>query len=55
MEIDAVLSCKFQTEKETNPRIEWKKKGQDISYVYFGGEFTGEFLHVVVVLSFNKT
>ncbi|XP_060784735.1 junctional adhesion molecule 2b [Neoarius graeffei] len=40
---NAVLSCKFQTEKETNPRIEWKKKGQDISYVYFGGEFTGLF------------
>ncbi|XP_047670553.1 junctional adhesion molecule 2b [Tachysurus fulvidraco] len=43
MKIDAVLSCKFQTEKETNPRIEWKKKGQNVSYVYFDGEFAGEF------------
>ncbi|KAB5577026.1 hypothetical protein PHYPO_G00205250 [Pangasianodon hypophthalmus] len=40
---NAVLSCKFQTEKETNPRIEWKKKGHDVSYVYFDGEFTGLF------------
>lgn len=43
MKIDAVLSCKFQTEKETNPRIEWKKKGYDVSYVYFDREFNGEF------------
>uniref|UniRef100_A0A3B1IGT7 Junctional adhesion molecule 2b n=1 Tax=Astyanax mexicanus TaxID=7994 RepID=A0A3B1IGT7_ASTMX len=40
---NAVLSCEFRTEKETNPRIEWKKKGKDVSYVYFDGEFTGSF------------
>ncbi|XP_017550800.1 junctional adhesion molecule 2b [Pygocentrus nattereri] len=40
---NAVLSCEFRTEKETNPRIEWKKKGKDTSYVYFDGEFTGSF------------
>uniref|UniRef100_A0A3B1IKQ1 Junctional adhesion molecule 2b n=1 Tax=Astyanax mexicanus TaxID=7994 RepID=A0A3B1IKQ1_ASTMX len=39
-EVNAVLSCEFRTEKETNPRIEWKKKGKDVSYVYFDGEFT---------------
>uniref|UniRef100_A0A8C7NZD5 Junctional adhesion molecule 2b n=1 Tax=Oncorhynchus mykiss TaxID=8022 RepID=A0A8C7NZD5_ONCMY len=38
---DAVLSCQFKTEKETNPRIEWKKKGKDIHFVYFDGKFTG--------------
>lgn len=55
MKIDAVLSCKFQTEKETNPRIEWKKKGRDVSYVYFDGEFTGNFFFEhVFVLSFIK-
>uniref|UniRef100_A0A3B4A742 Ig-like domain-containing protein n=1 Tax=Periophthalmus magnuspinnatus TaxID=409849 RepID=A0A3B4A742_9GOBI len=26
---DAVLSCEFRTEKDQNPRIEWKKKGKD--------------------------
>ncbi|XP_072542266.1 junctional adhesion molecule 2b [Salminus brasiliensis] len=40
---NAVLSCEFRTEKEINPRIEWKKKGKDVSYVYFDGEFTGSF------------
>uniref|UniRef100_A0AAZ3Q1C8 Junctional adhesion molecule 2b n=1 Tax=Oncorhynchus tshawytscha TaxID=74940 RepID=A0AAZ3Q1C8_ONCTS len=40
---DAVLSCQFKTEKETNPRIEWKKKGKDIHFVYFDGKFTGSF------------
>ncbi|XP_071210714.1 junctional adhesion molecule 2A-like isoform X1 [Salvelinus alpinus] len=40
---DAVLSCQFKTEKETNPRIEWKKKGKDIHLVYFDGKFTGSF------------
>ncbi|KAI2660767.1 Junctional adhesion molecule 2A [Labeo rohita] len=40
---DAVLSCEFKTEKETNPRVEWKKRGKDVSYVYFDGDFTGPF------------
>ncbi|KAG5833426.1 hypothetical protein ANANG_G00275820 [Anguilla anguilla] len=40
---DAELSCLFKTEKETNPRIEWKKKGKDVSFVYYNGEFTGDF------------
>ncbi|CAB1346471.1 unnamed protein product [Coregonus sp. 'balchen'] len=40
---DAVLSCQFKTEKETNPRIEWKKKGKDITFVYFNGKFSGSF------------
>ncbi|XP_055727952.1 junctional adhesion molecule 2A-like isoform X1 [Salvelinus fontinalis] len=39
---DAVLSCQFKTEKETNPRIEWKKKGKDITFVYFDGKFSGD-------------
>lgn len=39
---DAVLSCMFHTEKEQNPRIEWKKKGKDVSFVYFDGHFRGE-------------
>lgn len=41
---DAVLSCEFRTEKETNPRVEWKKRGKDVSYVYFDGDFTGGLL-----------
>ncbi|KAF5896367.1 GA-binding protein alpha chain, partial [Clarias magur] len=40
---NAVLSCKFQTEKEANPRIEWKKKGKNVFYVYFDGQFTDLF------------
>ncbi|XP_042587548.1 junctional adhesion molecule 2A-like isoform X1 [Cyprinus carpio] len=40
---NAVLSCEFRTEKETNPRVEWKKRGKDVSYVYFDGDFTGSF------------
>uniref|UniRef100_A0A674MIN6 Junctional adhesion molecule 2a n=1 Tax=Takifugu rubripes TaxID=31033 RepID=A0A674MIN6_TAKRU len=40
---DAVLSCVFRTEKEQNPRIEWKKKGKDVSFVYFDGHFRGSF------------
>ncbi|KAM9487391.1 junctional adhesion molecule 2b [Clarias gariepinus] len=40
---NAVLSCKFQTEKEANPRIEWKKKGKEVFYVYFDGQFTDLF------------
>ncbi|NP_001121766.1 junctional adhesion molecule 2b precursor [Danio rerio] len=40
---NAVLSCEFRTEKETNPRVEWKKRGKDVSYVYFEGDFTGSY------------
>ncbi|KAM6945315.1 junctional adhesion molecule 2A [Aplochiton taeniatus] len=40
---DAVLSCIFHTEREQNPRIEWKKKGTDVSLVYFEGHFLGSF------------
>ncbi|XP_069019997.1 junctional adhesion molecule 2A isoform X2 [Embiotoca jacksoni] len=40
---EAVLSCMFRTEKDQNPRIEWKKKGKDISFVYFKGHFRGPF------------
>ncbi|KAK2856844.1 hypothetical protein Q5P01_005579 [Channa striata] len=40
---DAVLSCTFHTEKDQNPRIEWKKKGKDVSFVYFEGHFRGSF------------
>ncbi|KAM6892798.1 junctional adhesion molecule 2A isoform 3-T4 [Lycodopsis pacificus] len=40
---DAVLSCTFRTEKDQNPRIEWKKKGKDVSFVYFDGHFRGPF------------
>ncbi|XP_047432972.1 junctional adhesion molecule 2A isoform X2 [Mugil cephalus] len=38
---DAVLSCEFRTEKDQNPRIEWKKKGKDVSFVYYEGRFRG--------------
>uniref|UniRef100_A0A3Q3VZ81 Ig-like domain-containing protein n=1 Tax=Mola mola TaxID=94237 RepID=A0A3Q3VZ81_MOLML len=37
----AELSCLFHTEKEQKPRIEWKKKGKDVSFVYFDGPFEG--------------
>ncbi|XP_029929628.1 junctional adhesion molecule 2A isoform X2 [Myripristis murdjan] len=40
---DAVLSCMFRTEKDQNPRIEWKKKGKDVSFVYYEGQFRGPF------------
>ncbi|XP_072221247.1 junctional adhesion molecule 2A isoform X2 [Leuresthes tenuis] len=40
---DAVLSCTFRTERDQNPRIEWKKKGKDVSFVYFNGHFRGPF------------
>lgn len=39
---DAVLSCVFRTERDQNPRIEWKKKDKDVSFVYFQGHFRGE-------------
>ncbi|XP_037552579.1 junctional adhesion molecule 2A [Nematolebias whitei] len=40
---DAVLSCLFHTEIDQNPRIEWKKTGKDVSFVYFNGQFKGSF------------
>ncbi len=39
---DAVLSCDFKTEKDQNPRIEWKKKGKAVTFVYFNHKFTRE-------------
>nr|XP_057908636.1 junctional adhesion molecule 2A [Doryrhamphus excisus] len=40
---DAELSCMFRTERDQNPRIEWKKKGKDVSFVYFDGHFRGPY------------
>ena len=40
--VDAVLACEFKTEKDQNPRIEWKKKGKGVTFVYFDGSFSGE-------------
>ncbi|KAJ8410462.1 hypothetical protein AAFF_G00193660 [Aldrovandia affinis] len=40
---DAVLSCVFKTERDSTPRIEWKKKDKEVSFVYFDGQFTGDF------------
>uniref|UniRef100_A0A3Q2XRP5 Junctional adhesion molecule 2b n=1 Tax=Hippocampus comes TaxID=109280 RepID=A0A3Q2XRP5_HIPCM len=37
---DAVLSCDFRTEKDQNPRIEWKKKEKAVTFVYFNHKFT---------------
>lgn len=39
---DAVLSCEFKTEKDHNPRIEWKKKGKGVTFVYFNRKFTSK-------------
>ncbi|XP_049904459.1 junctional adhesion molecule 2b [Epinephelus moara] len=40
---DAVLTCEFRTEKDQNPRIEWKKKGKGVTFVYFNHKFTGSY------------
>ncbi|KAM6985100.1 junctional adhesion molecule 2b [Aplochiton taeniatus] len=40
---DAVLSCEFMTEKDSNPRIEWKKKGKGVTFVYFEGHFSASY------------
>lgn len=40
--IEAKLFCEFKTEKDQNPRIEWKKKDKETSFVYFDSNFTGE-------------
>uniref|UniRef100_A0A3Q3FPN9 Junctional adhesion molecule 2a n=1 Tax=Kryptolebias marmoratus TaxID=37003 RepID=A0A3Q3FPN9_KRYMA len=39
----AELSCIFHTEKDPNPRIEWKKRGRDVSFVFYGEQFKGSF------------
>ncbi|XP_073698804.1 junctional adhesion molecule 2A-like [Garra rufa] len=40
---DAELSCEFRTEKDKNPRIEWKKIDKDVSFVFYDGRFVGPF------------
>ncbi|KAK7882442.1 hypothetical protein WMY93_028616 [Mugilogobius chulae] len=40
---DAVLSCEFRTEKDQNPRIEWKKKAKTVTFVYFNNKFTNSY------------
>ncbi|TKS66962.1 Junctional adhesion molecule B [Collichthys lucidus] len=40
---DAVLSCEFRTEKDQSPRIEWKKKGKAVAFVYFNHKFIGSY------------
>ncbi|TMS06351.1 Junctional adhesion molecule B [Larimichthys crocea] len=40
---DAVLSCEFRTEKDQSPRIEWKKKGKAVTFVYFNHKFIGSY------------
>lgn len=37
-----MLSCIFHTEVDQEPRIEWKKTGKDVSFVYFKDHFRGE-------------
>ncbi|XP_060716871.1 junctional adhesion molecule 2A [Tachysurus vachellii] len=41
---EARLSCEFKTEKDQNPRIEWKRKETGTSFVYFDNNFTGPFV-----------
>ncbi|XP_067298396.1 junctional adhesion molecule 2A [Pseudorasbora parva] len=40
---EAELSCEFKTERDRSPRIEWKKKDKDVSFVYYEGRFVGTF------------
>ncbi|XP_053164264.1 junctional adhesion molecule B isoform X2 [Hemicordylus capensis] len=41
---EAILSCKHNAGKETEIRVEWKKVTRsDVSFVYFGGTFVGDF------------
>ena len=47
---DAVLACEFRTESEPAPRIEWKKKGKDVSFVYFEGKFIGGYQTIQHIL-----
>uniref|UniRef100_A0A667Z8N6 Junctional adhesion molecule 2b n=1 Tax=Myripristis murdjan TaxID=586833 RepID=A0A667Z8N6_9TELE len=41
--MNAVLACEFKTEKDQNPRIEWKKKGKGVTFVYFDRKFSGSY------------
>lgn len=40
---DAMLTCEFRTEKDPNPRIEWKKKGKGVTFVFFNHKFTDSY------------
>ncbi|MBN3272278.1 JAM2 protein, partial [Polyodon spathula] len=41
---ETVLSCKYQVEKDPNPRVEWKKiRNRDVSFVYYEGKIVGGF------------
>ncbi|XP_056288986.1 junctional adhesion molecule 2b isoform X2 [Pseudoliparis swirei] len=40
---DATLACEFRTEKDQNPRIEWKKKGKGVTFVFFDHKFTDSY------------
>ncbi|CAG05809.1 unnamed protein product [Tetraodon nigroviridis] len=40
---DAVLPCEFRTERDQNPRVEWKKKEKGVVFVYFNGKLTKEY------------
>uniref|UniRef100_UPI0037E79B4E junctional adhesion molecule 2b n=1 Tax=Semicossyphus pulcher TaxID=241346 RepID=UPI0037E79B4E len=40
---DAVLSCEFRTEKDQSPRIEWKKRGKGVTFVYYDQKFNGPY------------
>ncbi|XP_056907892.1 junctional adhesion molecule 2b [Takifugu flavidus] len=40
---DAVLSCEFRTEKDQNPRIEWKRTGKAVTFVYFNNKFNSTY------------
>lgn len=40
--LEAILSCKHKFSKGMSLRIEWKKiQSQEVSFVYYNGEFTG--------------
>ncbi|XP_042666993.1 junctional adhesion molecule B isoform X1 [Centrocercus urophasianus] len=40
---EAILSCKHKFSKGMSLRIEWKKiQSQEVSFVYYNGEFTGD-------------
>uniref|UniRef100_A0A3Q4G9I6 Junctional adhesion molecule 2b n=1 Tax=Neolamprologus brichardi TaxID=32507 RepID=A0A3Q4G9I6_NEOBR len=41
--LDGLRVKLFKTEKDQNPRIEWKKKGKGVTFVYFNHKFTGSY------------
>lgn len=43
-----MLSCIFNTEVDQEPRIEWKKTGKDVSFVYFKDHFRGENQRILI-------